>query len=416
MSSEGNEARDGWNHEVLPDLPVGRSVSMIQRPLAEPVYPRAPVSSSQFGKLPPKLTREPLSKSLPSMPSPSHPMHSTSASTSSQWIVSDKALKVFPPFCPLERSHVHIEENAEVVAKRITECLQCQSIAATYNNDEASAVAKMSDHTCFHICFFRACDDDGKPREGFMIVELQRRRGSCFSFRQASRVLLRAVQGEGQESALHSTVVEPRSVPACVIEAAALDPQDSDKSAAYYFLHAAGVLLSKESYDTRSQCLDTLLCMTTPSLTSQSVASQTSAFIVQGMSETSGVSSMIKSLVLHSKVHGQDQCTSKSQSEEMRSKAITILGNAFEHASLLPTVDDELLSALVEELACAGEQPHNAYRAVRCLKALAATSDSLKEDVKQICGAQDIDAAIDSGHRQHALLEKESQDFMLSLQ
>eukprot|EP00550_Attheya_septentrionalis_P001418 CAMPEP_0198289850 /NCGR_PEP_ID=MMETSP1449-20131203/7907_1 /TAXON_ID=420275 /ORGANISM="Attheya septentrionalis, Strain CCMP2084" /LENGTH=412 /DNA_ID=CAMNT_0043988253 /DNA_START=63 /DNA_END=1301 /DNA_ORIENTATION=- len=412
MSSERNEPRDGWNHDVLPDLPIGRSVSMMQRPLAEPVYPRAPVSSSQFGKLPPKLTR-PFSKSLPSMPSPSH--SSTSASTSSQWIVSDKALKVFPPFCPLERSHVHIQENAEVVAKRITECLQCQSIAATYNNDEASAVAKMSDHTCFHICFFRACDDDGKPREGFMIVELQRRRGSCFSFRQASRVILRAAQGEGQESTLHSTV-EPRSVPACVVEAAALDPQDTDKTAGYYFLHAAGVLLSKESYDTRSQCLDTLLHMTTPSLTSQSVASQTSAFIVQGMSETSGVSSMIKSLVLHSKVHDQDKCTSKSQNEEMRSKAITLLGNAFEHASLLAPVDDELLSALVEELACAGEQPHNAYRAVRCLKALAATSDSLKEDVKQICGAQDIDAAIDSGHRQHALLEKESQEFMLSLQ
>lgn len=407
MSSAGNEARDGWNHEVLPDLPIGRSVSMIQRPLAEPVYPRVPVSS-QFGKLPPKLSK----MSLPSRPSSSHP--STSASTSSQWIVSDKALKVFPPFCPLERSHVHVQENAEVVAKRITECLQCQSIAATYNNDEASAVAKMSDHTCFHICFFRACDDDGKPREGFMIVELQRRRGSCFSFRQASRVLLRAALGEGHESAVDSTI-GPRSIPACVVEAAAFDPQDSDKLAAS-FLQTAVVLLSKESYDTRSKCLDSLLLMTTPSLTSPRVASQTSAFIIQGMSETSGVSSMIKSLILHSKVHDQDPFTSKSQSEEMRSKAITILGNAFEHASLLPTVDDELLSALVEELASAGEQPHNAYHAVRCLKALATTSDNLKEDVKQICGVQHIDRAIDTGHRQHALLEKESQEFMLSLQ
>lgn len=108
------------NHDgrkIVEDKPQMRSMQIRAAPV--PMIPRAAPVAKQA---PVRTAAAPRTKEV---------------SSSTAW--NTVPLAPLPPIYCLERTHLHVNDSVDAVSERISDCLQKESIAATYHAQEVSS-------------------------------------------------------------------------------------------------------------------------------------------------------------------------------------------------------------------------------------------------------------------------------------
>mmetsp|Transcript_28048 Transcript_28048/g.82485 ORF Transcript_28048/g.82485 Transcript_28048/m.82485 type:complete len:565 (-) Transcript_28048:69-1763(-) len=386
---------------------------------------------------------------------------SFAAASSSSWNVTSAALRPIPPYFPVERTHAVLRpqdaereadgasDAASAAASRIVKCLDELSISAVYDDERGVCLATTGDRCRFYIRFFRivegegggVADEDqdrdlldgdeeascGNGDDGSILLELQRRRGPCLSFRSAAREIFRAAKGVESSSSSSSSsasraasgveVRPPRcppsfSRPAFWEEkqaAAAAAPQgvrqaereqEEEECPVAACLSNVVRLLTEEDgrIDAKVLAFESLKCVSDAGNNNERYACKAAKVLVAcGRSGSAQCrDSLVKLLVGATSQQDESNAVNNSDDEdempgdlearyvdEMRGLALSALANSLEAMDASTEEDednseiplDELLPALLGDvLRLSSCRPHDAAEAARCLKALLRSS------------------------------------------
>mmetsp|Transcript_30043 Transcript_30043/g.49637 ORF Transcript_30043/g.49637 Transcript_30043/m.49637 type:complete len:368 (-) Transcript_30043:135-1238(-) len=357
MSASTNNNNMNDNNDIAPDMPEMRSVLIRSSAPAMPQM-RSFSDTKQAPQYAPIVRKQaPIDISVAPTPTP------TSTIT---WQPS--SVPQLPDYYPLERSHVTITNvDCAEVAHRISECLRNESIAATFT--ENKAVAETLCHTQFYVQLFESNEE--------LIVEVQRRTGCSYTFRQCSKAILRAAKGEQQQQ--QQPCQAPPPLPP------SLPTLDNAISIEKEAIDIAFDLLAQERVDAQLLGMQSLLSCnnnTTP----------TTVF------QTDQLAVIIKHAT--------------SRQSELRRDALTVLANCWSqnNSNTMPKVNhDLLLRTLIADLT--DQDLHVAHQAARCLTAIWQSSsgvDELKALLLTYGSATATRMALREGQSKHALLEQET--------
>lgn len=334
----------------------------------------------------------------------------TTGSTTAK--VVDKAWKVsqlrpVPSFYKLERTHLKIDDaSVEEISSRIADILRQESVYATFNDEEAMVEAETHDAVTFTTRLFAG--DDNK-----VVVELQRQAGCCYLFHQTAKTVLRAAKG--MEPMKRRTYSIPPSVPKC--------NDEEERECLESGLELACGLLKKDRLDAHQLAME--------SLTQLSRSSKCKCLIAKAILCGPLLDTLV-SLIESWTICASDAAVEKGEMEEqhcatMHRLAIAVLANCLntleaegELKSVLEQRREELCSpsllmALVEELRRAGQRPHDACEAARCLQPLVRSCPCAKSRLMD-CGCLNATSvAFDAGVNSHANLERETQLLKLEI-
>mmetsp|Transcript_35933 Transcript_35933/g.78069 ORF Transcript_35933/g.78069 Transcript_35933/m.78069 type:complete len:480 (+) Transcript_35933:142-1581(+) len=351
------------------------------------------------------------------------------------WTV--KQIPPNPPY-PLERTHEILRHTSpSTIANRIASCLRDQSIGAVYDNENAACIAETSDLTKFYVRLFRCGDEE--ESDGAVLVEVQRRRGSCPTFHDAARVILAAARGSPTDGRTDNNVMssKPRSLPAsltdragefgcaskrCCSQENTRDAEDDIKqSMVLADLECVNCLLHKERLDAHLLALEGLRFLTDAQSTGVCTATAVAKAILSD-DAAAGIRDAVLSLVVNGSLD-----TNESRSPHdcdidvnfghaLREHALAVLANSIGQLSRsgskdeLPVVlseSNELLSVLADDITNVQKKPNDAYEASRCLNKLLEASDAAKLDAKAQGVLTLITAMQRSGGCRHAKMERE---------
>jgi hypothetical protein len=392
MSSTPNSVARNSNSSI--DEPVLRSISLLQ---SDSVI--IPSSDCFLKQAPSGQTKKPAS-----------------------WDVS--VIPGIPLFYPLEQTRVSIsrrESSPTEIAKRIVKCLEDLSIAATYNKDQALALAETMDGVQLHICLFQT-------REKDTLVEIQRKSGSSLSFHRHARIILKcAVSGDVNED------VNKRIMP--IRRPVLAPPPSKSPRKMESALELACSMLKKDRLDANQLGMESLVFLTDATLCDlNSIALPVSRILLQGGPDryNNDLHHMLLNYIQGKNSENDDMDDARDDlvtsndledrhSAIMHYNALIVLANSLEtigsasRSELSTILHDQglkdLLTVLVQEVSMAEVHPHNAYQATRCLSALLESSPTTRGMVKEM-GATDI---LSNSHVGHALLRKESHSILAAL-
>jgi len=129
------------------------------------------------------------------------------------WNVNGEELDLVPIDFPLERTHREIKEDAALVATRISDALKVLSIESEFDNKKAKAKCTTTDCVNFRIRLY-AGGEKGMP----VVVEVQRRCGSAFSFMRSCRAILDAAEGKQISESIENGKKLPPFIPKPITE------------------------------------------------------------------------------------------------------------------------------------------------------------------------------------------------------
>lgn len=247
-------------------------------------------------------------------------------------------LPKLPEMYPLERSHAYVKDvNCVEIATRIADCLQKESIAATFK--ENKAVAETPCHTQFYVKLF---EDDSQ-----VIVEVQRSSGCSYRFSQCSKAILCAAKGVKRK---------PRrgppggfKVPASVKAMKEIDDQTQAAT------EIAFDLLSQQRVDAQRMGLESLEKMARDGI-------------------------FIKSLLPQDRV---DKIIAMTNEEELCRDALTVLANLLEAKAMdATTCTNEFVQFCMQKLV--DDDLHTAHQAARCLNYMCRALPDIKATLSKI--------------------------------
>jgi hypothetical protein len=383
-SSNSSNNERGQQREIQEDGPEYRSVMMA--PLAAPPLP------SSFAAPPPAMKfARPLPSAIKIAPSKSTVPSSTKTPI---WTVSEPT--PLPFHYLLERTNVCVDDaSAQECADRICRCLRTLNIVAQQGKDDdvehdSSNLLLAETHDCVKFAV-RLFSDQGN-----VVVEVQRRGGCSFGFREASRAVLSSVKGAPPMALPKRQFTIPVALP----------PRSSDvlEECVGDDFEIAMNMLRSEGFDSKMLALDSLEQMT------KSCGSiQVAAKLVLGCE-------CVERLV--------DLLEEQDDANVSTRKVLAIVANA---CAALNTVDLEeilstsehlktasFLSCLLSSMKEASERPHDAYQAARCLKSLLISKD-VENAIAQMSCIEVVELACSAGCNCHHALEQESQKLMTQL-
>lgn len=333
--STPNNNNNNMKDDIAPDLPEMRSV-LIRSSGPSTMMPAA--RTGLYAKQAPVLKTAPVLKS--------------NNNKSTCW--NPDPLPKLPEMYPLERSHAYVKDvNCAEIATRIADCLQKESIAATF--EENKAVAETPCHTQFYVKLF---EDHSQ-----VIVEVQRSRGCSFTFSQCSKAILCAAKGVKRRGGPPRTFTVPASVKA----AKAMDDATEEAT------EIAFDLMSQPRIDAQRMGLESL----------------------QKMSKDGVVKNISQDRV--------DKIVSLVSEEHCCRDALTVVANLLEHGSMdASKCSDEFVHALMLKLV--DDDLHTAHQAARCLNYVCKALPNLKKLVSKIGVAE----AQMQGLERHAKLAEQT--------
>lgn len=351
------------------------------------------------------------------------------------WTV--KQIPPNPPY-PLERTHEILHHTSpSTIANRIASCLRDQSIGAVYDDENAICIAETSDLTKFYVRLF-GCGGEEED-DGAVLVEVQRRCGSCPTFHDAARIVLAAARGLPTDGRTDNNMTssKPRSLPASLTDRAGEfgctskrccsknnieDAEDDiEQNMVLADLECVNCLLHKERLDAHLLALESLRFLTDAQSTGVDTAIAAAKAII-----SDDAAAEIRDAVLSLVVHGSLD-TNESQSPHdcdidvnfshaLREHALAVLANSIGQLAKRGSKDEppvvlsesnELLGVLAEDVANADKKPNDAYEASRCMNKLLEASDAAKLDAKAQGVLTLITAMQRSGVCRHAKMERE---------
>lgn len=373
MSSNDQE------REIVEDTPHYRSV-MIAGPLSAPPMPRSFASVRPFKTAPQSLKHE-------------KPIISGAA----VWSVAD--LPSLPAAYFLERSSVYVEGDAQEIANRICDCLRKQSIAASCDGDDKNLlVAETCDCVKFAVRLFA---DQGK-----IVVEVQRKCGCSFQFRETARAVLRsAAKGDTTEAPKRKF-----TMPSCIPR----DTLEQQQQRAESGLEVALQQLCSDRLDSQLIGMESL-----EQVTRCESRGHVSKKVLEG--------SCLEKVLSAAQADATDaRCDIEEQHiSVMKRRAITVLANALCAISKLNELEvflegcaqlksESFICNLVETLREASTQPHEATQAARCMQHLMASKD-VQSVLIEMSAISVVSDACTTGASRSTLLEQESKKLKMQL-
>lgn len=297
-----------------------------------------------------------------------------------------------PPMYFLERTHVVVSDaSPQQIAARIVDCMERESVRAVYDDRENCVTAETKEHVEFVV---RLWEQDNET-----IVEVQRAGGDGFVFHQIAKAVLRAAKGLRSPSPpkTRAAFSIPKGVP--------LSNEEEKKESWDEGLENACSLLKSDRIDCQFMAIESLVHLTNvckcPVFTANSILCDE-------------VLRTLLCLVEFSRLTTHDRESYVSEMEEnnlsiMHRNALTVLANCLsalsEAGDLRKVVGDEcnlrsssLLEALVEDVHCSSNRPHDACQAVRCLHCLITASSEIQEKMQELHVAQALECACQCRH------------------
>ena len=334
------------------------------------------------------------------------------------WNVQPECLALVPLDFPLERTHREIpDENASVVAARISLALQKLSVDAEFCDKTAKAKCKTKDFVSFRIRMYSG-GDGGQP----VIIEVQRRTGPVRSFMHTCRSIFAAAEGKDFkcEKPLGPKPVSCTASMKCLDGAAvSVDPHAECVAS----LHRVVDLLRDSRIDVNVLGMENLCSLTDPMKTALQTAELAAKAVVIG----------IDNLCLHDEIYLVLQRSSDhimdaddkgaDYGERLRTLSLKVFALSLkltvqvkcledavtEHSWLL----DVLVPMLLAEIDRAQDSPLRACIAIACITSLCTTS--IKSVILDMKAEVLIRAAQRVGNQRNELLAKEADRCLLSL-
>mmetsp|Transcript_34116 Transcript_34116/g.52357 ORF Transcript_34116/g.52357 Transcript_34116/m.52357 type:complete len:389 (+) Transcript_34116:22-1188(+) len=372
------------------DGPVARSV-MIRGTSGQGLTARRPASISKPSSV----------ASVASIPVIHHDDNSTSS-----WNVNE--LPIVPPYFPLERTHVKVEKaNGKDVAQRLVDSMRDASIAAVYSSEKAMASAETSDNVRFDVRLFQE-----SATEESIVVEMQKRSGSCFGFHDAARALLPAALG-----------IESDSKPSGRRHANLKSDDGPNIDRLEEALDLSRSLLAKDRLDANLLGMESLVHLTSTS--SPEAKIYISRRILSG---DDGITDVLMQFIEEEFDDDEDDDEKADESHQaiMQRHSLCVLGNCLdtldndqELSGVMVKNDwigDQLLKSLIKTVSDASMKPHDAYEGARGLNAMFRSSPRLKSKAKPLGLKQATITALNEGLLRHALLASETETLMKQIQ
>ena len=349
---------------------------------------------------------------------------------------SVKEIPLNPPY-PVERTHEILRHiSPSIIANRIAACLRNHSIGAVYDDKNATCIAETSDLTKFYVRLFRCAGDE---KDDAVLVEVQRRCGSCTTFHDAARIVLAAAKGlpSNDTSRAFKDMMssKPRSIPASMIARAeefmctsrrcSREDSKEEKNKGEVVLadlECVNCLLHKDRIDAHLLALESLRFLTDVQSTDVDVAAAAAKTLIAGEGVAAEIRNAVLSLVLHGTLDtNESRCPHDCDVDicfdhALHDHALAVLANSIgllakNFSEVEPPVvlseSNDLLAALAEDIADAEKKPNDAYEASRCMNKLLEASDAAKLDAEEQGVLTLITAMQQSGVCRHALMERE---------
>lgn len=254
-----------------------------------------------------------------------------------------------PEFHPLERTAVFVDKSsAAEVAQRVSKVLRDRSIESTYDNIKAKAKCRTRDHVEFRVRLYRGRNQYSHG----IIVEVQRRFGSSFTFHEDTTAILDAAQGITPSPASSSNQVS-----------LVLDSDDDyEETSPLTSLSFVAKMLAFPGYDSHNLALQTLSSLTDPSKMGVQASRNISLSLVENDNE---VGSKIVALVVDNSLDDDDNLG-------LRMQAMTIVANAISavNGDISLSLREKLRPVLIMQLTKAESNPQLAYLASKCVEPL----------------------------------------------
>jgi hypothetical protein len=336
----------------------------------------------------------------------------------STWEVKGKELDLVPINFPLERTHREISEDASIVAKRISDTLREHSIETEFDNAKAKAKCTTQDCVNFRIRLY-AGGEEGVP----VVVEVQRRCGSAFSFMRTCRAILDGAEGKITTQALDRSKIIPTCVADSVSKMNCIKGIIVDEN--LHQLHSRVALdetlemIRSSRRDLNLLGLENLCSLTDPIKTSPRVSLFVSKEVIIG-NDTSDIREELRVLTERDVFVPQFEQYDgpPSQSAHLRQLALQVFSNALSlcgtDGCLRTSVSehgwfaDQLIPSLVEEVRRASLSSNCAYEAACSLNILISCSKTALKIVIDNGGISALESAHEFGLQRHELLADET--------
>lgn len=405
MNTENNKKNI---REIVEDVPRYRSV-MIAGPMSAPPMPRSFASSAQPFKVAPQAVVQP---------------KGAKNASSTAWKVDN--IPSLPAAYFLERSSTRVEGHPQEIANRICETLRQESVPAFCSKDDKvrlsiathrrPSYSRMFSYSIMHSLFnlqnllLAETNDCLKfavrlfADQGQIVVELQRKCGCSYQFRETARGLLRAAKGLA--SAPKRKFDLPSSVPQ--------DTNEQQEQRAQTGLDLALEQLSSERLDSQLIGMETLEQITR--CESRAIVSKK---ILSG--------SCLQKVMAAAQ---EDLMNATCDMEEehmnlMKRRAMTVVANALcalgesgdlndvlRHSADLQS--ETFICCLVDTLRDAAASPHEATQAARCMQHLM-TVKQVETILMEMSVTAIVSDACTHGACCSALLEQESKRLKIQL-
>lgn len=341
-----------------------------------------------------------------------------------EWKVD--CLQQVPPDFPLERTKKEIRgsDGCEIAA-RISAALQKLSIEAEYCGETGKAKCRTTDYVSFRIRLF-AGGDEGQP----VVVEMQRRSGSCCSFMKSCRAILAAAEGlpmplrSGKMPPSKKPIREMKCLKGIIGESKQSDREQDMKSA----LDCAAILLGQNQRESTILALENICLLTDPLKTVPETALETSKCVVLGDESRTireDVAAILKSdirdIEFEEGLEGHME-----QAYQIHHLALSVFSNSLcmtaKDGCLQQAVKDQewfvdfLIPTLMKEIECAEECPNVACAASCCLKSLVSSSSVARDCLVELEGEEALIKARDFGARRHEMLGNEATHCVSAMQ
>eukprot|EP00957_Ditylum_brightwellii_P066545 5051222-Ditylum_brightwellii.AAC.1 len=287
------------------------------------------------------------------------------------WNINTQTLKDSSTIFPIERTHVVLKNiSASIVADRVAECLEENSIFATFHGDEAMVIAETKDHTRFEI---RLLKHQTENKKDSLLLEVQRKSGCTISFHWVARSILKSAQG----------IAVKAKIPRPPVVLSLPEDESKDQFDAIEEIENIEELLEKDRLDANVLGMESLRSLTSLLSTSAKNAEIISRSIFYNEEGNPMIGNKLKSFIQTRHHIKDDECDTQRNFERIiYSHALAVFANSLETISTIrdaPVMEpdtwlsEELLPLLLRETQCA-ERPHDAFKAARCLHALVGAS------------------------------------------
>uniref|UniRef100_A0A7S1B8K2 Uncharacterized protein n=1 Tax=Corethron hystrix TaxID=216773 RepID=A0A7S1B8K2_9STRA len=313
------------------------------------------------------------------------------------WSFMERSLRPLPWNRPVEKTSI-ISPDADLskVTKKIAFVLYQLSLSSRFDLSKGKIKCVSIENIHFVIRFFRGKDCS-------VVVEVRRMSGCSLIFYNKYYSAINA--------AVSGVVRLPSKAKNFPCNVSNTSKDDSDQQASLYRIEE---MIYDNYWDTKVLAMQLLTF-----LTGERSGYQNTKFYGEQLlrGEKTGIFNFITSLIFESRLLGE-QCDDYESLELLRGMAFEILFNVLEFSArqnqLFEYIQnnkgwyENLLVAIVKEIYMPHINPHNAYRAVRCMNIIFATSEELRIKGKELDACSYLLLANCFSSSRHLLLEKET--------